>query len=96
MAYVDDLVIAGEDHAVQKFIQNIQETFSLKHAEYLTPDHPNQVLGSDHQGQNVRSNDDGVSSEAHRQFAESFQSHRKIDQIWSQDADDLERRSSQM
>ena len=45
MAYVDDLVIAGEAHAVQKFIQDIQETFSLKHVEYLTPDHPVEFLG---------------------------------------------------
>ena len=45
MAYVDDLVIAGEDHAVQKFIQDVQETFSLKHVEYLTPDHPVEFLG---------------------------------------------------
>ena len=45
MAYVDDLVIAGEDHSVQKFIKDIQETFSLKHVEYLTPDHPVEFLG---------------------------------------------------
>ena len=45
MAYVDDLVIAGEDHSVQKFVKDIQETFSLKHVEYLTPDHPIEFLG---------------------------------------------------
>ena len=45
MAYVDDLVIAGEDHAVRKFIQDIQEIFSLKHVEYLTTDHPVEFLG---------------------------------------------------
>ena len=45
MAHVDDLVIAGEDHSVQKFVKDIQETFSLKHVDYLTPDHPVEFLG---------------------------------------------------
>ena len=36
---------AGEDHSVQKFIKDIQETFSLKPAEHLTPDHPVEFLG---------------------------------------------------
>ena len=37
---------------------------------------PSRVLGSDHQGQKVRPNHDGVSSKAQRQFARSFQDHR--------------------
>ena len=45
MAYVDDLVVAGEAQAVQKFIQDIQETFSLKHVEYLTSENPVEFLG---------------------------------------------------
>ena len=45
MAYADDLVVAGEAQAIQKFIQEIQETFSLKHVEYLTPDNPIEFLG---------------------------------------------------
>ena len=43
--YVDNLVIAGEDQAVQKLIQDIKEIFSLKHVEYLTSDHPVEFLG---------------------------------------------------
>ena len=45
MAYVDDLVVAGEAQAVQEFIQEIQQTFSLKHVDYLTPDNPVEFLG---------------------------------------------------
>ena len=45
MAYVDDLVVAGEAQAVQEFIQEIQKTFSLKHVDYLTPDNPVEFLG---------------------------------------------------
>ena len=62
MAYVDDLVIAGEDHSVQKFIKDTQETFSLKHVGVPHSRSPSRVLVSDHQGQEVRSNHNGVSS----------------------------------
>ena len=68
MAYVDDLVITGEDHAVQKFIQDTQETFSLKHVEHLTPDHPVEFLGRIIKVKKSGQTYDGVSSKAHRQF----------------------------
>ena len=45
MAYVDDLVVSGESSSVQRFFQEIQKTFSLKHIDYLTPDHPIEFLG---------------------------------------------------
>ena len=45
MAYIDDLVVAGEAQAAQEFIQEIQKTFSLKHVDYLTPDNPAEFLG---------------------------------------------------
>ena len=45
MAYVDDLVVSGESASVQRFFQEIQKTFSLKHIDYLTPDHPVEFLG---------------------------------------------------
>ena len=45
MAYVDDLVVSRGSASVQSFFQEIQKTFSLKHADYLTPDHPVELLG---------------------------------------------------
>ena len=92
MAYVDDLVIAGEAHVVQKFIHDIQDlrpqACGVPHSRS-----PSRVLGSDHQGQKVRANHDGVSAKAHRQSVRCFQSHRKVNH---KDADDLKRRSNQM
>ena len=59
MAYVDELVIAGEDHSVQKFIKDIRDlqpqACGAPHSRS-----PSRVLGSDHQGQKVRSNHNGV------------------------------------
>ena len=57
---------------------------------------PSRVLGSDHQGQEVRSNHHGISAEAHRQSVRSFRSHRKVNHKWSQDSADLKGRSDQM
>ena len=45
MAYVDDLVVSGESLSVQKFSQEIQKVFSLKHIDYLTSEHPVEFLG---------------------------------------------------
>ena len=45
MAYVDDLVASGGSSSVQRFFQETQRTFSLKHIDYLTPDHPVEFLG---------------------------------------------------
>ena len=45
MAYVDDLVVSGESSSVQRSSQEIRKTFSLKHIDYLTPDHPVEFLG---------------------------------------------------
>ena len=45
MAYVDDLVVSGESSSVLRFFQELQKTFSLKRIDYLTPDHPVEVLG---------------------------------------------------
>ena len=45
MAYVDDLVVSGESSAVQRFFQETQKNFSLKHIDYLTPDHAVDFLG---------------------------------------------------
>ena len=39
MPYVDDLVDSGESSSVQSCFQEIQMTFSLKHIDYLSPDH---------------------------------------------------------
>ena len=76
MAYVDDLVIAGEDHSVQKFIKDIQETFSLKHVEYLAPNHPVEFLGRIIKVKRSGQITMEFPQKAHRQFARSLQSHR--------------------
>ena len=65
MAYVDDLVVAGEAQAVQAFIQEIQKTFQ---SQACGRPHSRQ----DHQGQEIKANHNGISSKAHRQPLRSF------------------------
>ena len=45
MAYVDDLVISGSAQMVKDFIISIQEEFTLKHVNFLTPENPIEFLG---------------------------------------------------
>ena len=45
MAYVDGLVSASESVRVKKDFKDIQETFSLKHIDFLNPNHPIEFLG---------------------------------------------------
>ena len=45
MAYVDDLVISGSAQMVKDFIVSIQEEFTLKHVNFLTPENPIEFLG---------------------------------------------------
>ena len=72
-AYVDDLVVSGESASVERFFQEIQKTFSLKHIDYLTPDHSVQLVIK----KRGSGNHHGVFAEVHRQFARIAQGHCK-------------------
>ena len=45
MAYVDDLVLSGSAQMVKEFISVIQETFTLKHINFLTSENPVEFPG---------------------------------------------------